>query len=305
MTICHPRFFPTAPIEIGGKQLRKNYNHMKELGLISKLSINRFTDFGAYLALSDGGEVLLPKGYLKGEEKEGDIVEVFVYTDSEDRPVAVTQKPLVLANDFAVLEAKEVTKFGAFMDWGLPKDLFVPNGEMAKPMIAGQKYLVRLCVDFKSTRLIGVSKYREFIDPAPYDYEPGNEVAGLVFEKTDLGFKVLLEDRYEGLLYSNEVFQPLELGSTRKLWVKKRRDDGRLDLQLLPTGRVKYDEGSEKILAILEAKGFLALHDKSDPADIQTVLGMSKKHFKQCVGQLFRARLLTIASDGIYLSKED
>ncbi|WP_026967095.1 CvfB family protein [Algoriphagus terrigena] len=278
---------------------------MKELGQVSKLSINRFTDYGAYLALSDGGEVLLPKGYLKGEEREGDIVEVFVYTDSEDRPVAVTQKPLIFLDEFAVLEAKEVTKFGAFMDWGLPKDLFVPNSEMAKPMTPGEKYLIRLCVDFKSTRLIGVSKYREFMYPAPKDYEPGNEVEGQIFEKTELGYKVLLEDRYEGLIYANEVFQPLEIGSVRKLWVKKRREDGKLDLQLLPTGRVKYDEGSEKILAILEKKGFLPLHDKSDPAEIQQQLGMSKKHFKQCIGQLFRARVITLAADGVYLNKED
>jgi len=278
---------------------------MKELGLISSLPINRFTDFGAYLALSDGGEVLLPKGYLKGEEKEGDHVEVFVYTDSEDRPVAVTQRPLLLLDEFAVLEAKEVTSFGAFMDWGLPKDLFVPNAEIAKPMSAGEKYLIRLCVDYKSDRLIGVSKYREFMYPAPRDFEPGNEVEGMIFEETDLGYKVLLEDRYEGLLYRNEVFQPLELGSVRKLWVKKRRDDGKIDLQLLPPGRVKYDEGSEKILAALESEGFLPLHDKSEPADIQSSLGMSKKHFKQCIGQLFRARMIRIGEDGIYLNRED
>ncbi len=277
---------------------------MKELGLINKLKINRFTDFGAYLALSDGGEVLLPKGYLTGEEKEGDVVEVFVYTDSEDRPVAVTQKPLALLDDFAVLEAKEVTKFGAFMDWGLPKDLFVPNGEMAKNMEVGQKYLIRVCVDFKSTRLIGVSKYRDFINPAPQDFEPGNEAEGLIFEKTDLGYKVLIDDQYEGLIFSNEVFQPLEIGSTRKLWIKKRRDDGRLDLQVLPVGRVKYDEGSEKILSILEEKGFLPLHDKSDPAEIQAILGMSKKHFKQCIGQLFKARQIVIGPDGISVSRD-
>jgi predicted RNA-binding protein (virulence factor B family) len=272
---------------------------MKELGLISKLPINRFTDYGAYMALSDGGEVLLPKGYLKGDEKEGDELEVFVYTDSEDRPVAVTQKPDAMLDDFAVLEAKEVTKFGAFMDWGLPKDLFVPNAEMAKPMTPGQRYLVRVCVDFRSNRLIGVSKYREFIYPAPKDYEPGNEVEGLIFEKTELGYKVLLEDRYEGLIYANEVFQPLEIGSVRKLWVKKRRDDGRIDLQILPVGRVKYDEGSERILAILEEKGFLPLHDKSDPAEIQAILGMSKKHFKQCIGQLYKARQIAIRPEGI------
>lgn len=277
---------------------------MKELGLISKLTINRFTDFGVYLALSDGGEVLLPKGYLKGDEKEGDEVEVFVYTDSEDRPVAVTDRPIVLLDEFAVLECKEVTKFGAFMNWGLLKDLFVPNAEMAKPMTPGQKYLIRVCVDYKSDRLIGVSKYREFMYPAPKDYEPGNECEGLIFEKTELGYKVLLEDRYEGLIYANEVFQPLEIGARRKLWVKKTRDDGKIDLQLLPVGRVKYEEGAEKILEILEEKGFLPLHDKSDPEEVKQLLGMSKKHFKQCIGQLYKAREIVIQEDGISLSRD-
>lgn len=277
---------------------------MKELGLVNTLRINRFTDFGAYMALSDGGELLLPKGYLLGEEKEGDELVVFVYTDSEDRPVAVTDRPIALLDEFAVLICKEVTSFGAFMDWGLLKDLFVPNAEMAKPMTVGQKYLIRVCVDFKSTRLIGVSKYGEFMYPAPKDYMSGNEVQGMIFERTDLGYKVLLEDRYEGLLYANEVFQELNLGETRKLWVKKRRDDGKIDLQLLPIGKVKYDEGSEKILRVLDQKGFLPLHDKTDPEKIKELLGMSKKHFKQCIGQLYKAREIVIHEDGISLSND-
>jgi hypothetical protein len=277
---------------------------MKELGLVNRLYINRFTDFGAYLALQDGEEVLLPKGYLKGEEKEGDEVTVFVYTDSEDRPVAVTDTPHLILDQFGVLTCKEVTSFGAFMDWGLLKDLFVPNAEMAKPMTTGQKYLIRVCVDYRSDRLIGVSKYREFMHPAPTDYVAGNECEGLIFEKTELGYKVLLEDRYEGLIFSNEVFQDLEIGEVRKLWVKKRRDDGKLDLQLLPFGRVKYEEGAEKILQIIQDKGFLPIHDKSDPETIQKVLGMSKKQFKQCIGQLYKAREITIHEDGISMSRD-
>lgn len=277
---------------------------MRELGLVNRLYINRFTDFGAYLALSNGEEVLLPKGYLTGDEQVGEAVTVFVYTDSEDRPVAVTDTPLLLLDEFAVLSCKEVTSFGAFMDWGLLKDLFVPNAEMAKPMTAGQKYLIRLCLDYKSNRLIGVSKYREFIHPAPKDYLPGNECEGLLFEKTDLGYKVLLEARYEGLLYSNEVFQELTLGEVRKVWVKKRREDGKLDLQLLPFGRVKYEEGAEKILKVLQEKGFLPLHDKSDPEAIQQVLQMSKKQFKQCIGQLYKAQEIVIHEDGISINRE-
>jgi predicted RNA-binding protein (virulence factor B family) len=278
---------------------------MKELGLISKLSINRFTDFGAYLALSSGEEVLLPKGYLLGEEKEGDIVEVFIYTDSEDRPVAVTQKPMAILDDFAVLEAKEVTSFGAFMDWGLPKDLFVPKAEMGKNMVVGDKYLVKVCVDYRTDRLIGVTKYRDFIDPAPDSLQAGDEVEGMIFEKTNLGFKVLIDGLFEGLLFGNEVFQPLTLGEKRKMYVKQRREDGKLDLQLLAPGRIKYDEGSELILSLLEEKGFLPLHDKSSPEDIQRILSMSKKHFKQCVGQLYKARLIQIQEDGISLTGED
>ncbi|UZD23369.1 S1-like domain-containing RNA-binding protein [Algoriphagus halophytocola] len=275
---------------------------MNELGLISKLPINRFTDFGAYLALSSGEEVLLPQGYLKGEEKEGDEVEVFVYTDSEDRPVAVTQKPKVLLDEFAVLEVKEVTSFGAFLDWGLPKDLLVPNSEMGKNMEVGEKYLVKVCLDYKTNRLIGVNKYRDFIRLSPLDWEAGKEVSGMIFEETDLGFKVLVENEFEGLLYKNEVFQPLEMGEVRKLFIKKNREDGKLDLQLLAPGRAKYDEGSEKILSILESKGFLALHDKSDPEAIKAELGMSKKHFKQCIGQLYKARMIQIQPDGISLN---
>lgn len=276
---------------------------MKELGIISKLPINRFTDFGAYLALDSGEEVLLPKGYLLGDEKEGDEVEVFVYTDSEDRPVAVTQRPYLLLDEFAVLEVREVTSFGAFLDWGLPKDLFVPKSEIGQNMEVGKKYLVRLCVDYKTNRLIGVNKYRDFIRLAPLDWEEGKEVGGIIFDGTDLGFKVLVEGEYEGLLFRNEVFQPLEIGEKRSVFIKKNREDGKLDLQLLPPGRIKYDEGSGKILSILETKGFLALHDKSAPGEIQSALGMSKKHFKQCIGQLYKAKMIQLLPDGIRLNE--
>ncbi|WP_026954191.1 CvfB family protein [Algoriphagus vanfongensis] len=275
---------------------------MKELGQISRLPINRFTDFGAYLELESGEEVLLPKSYLTGDEREDDYIQVFVYTDSEDRPVAVTEMPRLILDEWAVLDVKEVTSFGAFLDWGLPKDLLVPNSEMGKNMEAGKRYLVRLCMDYRSNRLIGSSKHRDFIGPAPEDIQPGEEVDGLIFEKTDLGFKVLVDDEFEGLIYANEVFEDLKIGERRKLFVKKRREDGKLDLQVLPTGRVKYEEGAEKILSLLKEKSFLPLHDKSDPEEIKKVLSMSKKHFKQCIGQLYKAREIQILEDGIALA---
>jgi len=274
---------------------------MKELGKINSLLINRFTPNGAYLALREGGEVLLPKSYLKGTEKEGDEIEVFVYTDSEDRPVAVTNRPVALLDEFAVMEAKEITQFGAFLDWGLPKDLFIPKAEMGKPMMLGEKYLVRVCRDYKTDRLIGVSKYEDFLIKDTQGFEVGQEIEAVIFEETDLGFKALIEGSFEGLLYKNEVFQPLNIGDKMRVFVKKRREDGKLDLQLLPIGREKYEEGAEKILEVLKVRKFLPLHDKSSPESIKELLGMSKKHFKQSIGQLYKAKKITIKDDGIEL----
>ncbi|EON77473.1 hypothetical protein ADIS_2003 [Lunatimonas lonarensis] len=278
---------------------------MEELGVISTLPIARFTDNGAYLTLSDGGEVLLPKGYLRGDEKEGDEQEVFIYTDSEDRPVAVKERPVAMLDEFAVMEAKEVTKFGAFMDWGLLKDLFVPKAEMLSPMERGKKYLVRVCVDYRTNRLIGVSKYRDFLLEDTRGYQPGQEVLALVFEETDLGLKVLIENSFEGLLYRNEVFSPIEVGDKVRAFIKKVREDGKLDLLLTPMGRQKYDEGCEQVLKELSKTGFLPLHDKSDPDDIRKVLGMSKKHFKQSIGQLYKQNRILIQENGILLVEEE
>lgn len=275
---------------------------MKELGKFNSLLIRRFTANGAYLLLEDGTEVLLPKSYLSGTEKEGEEINAFIYTDSEDRPVAVTTVPKAQLDEFAVLEVREVTKFGAFLDWGLPKDLFVPNSEMAKSMEKGQKYLIRVCRDFKTDRLIGVSKYQDFLIRDTQGFEPGQEVKALVFEETDLGFKVLIENSFEGLLYKNEVFQTLEPGDLVIAYIKKRREDGKLDLQLLPNGREKYEAGAEKILELLKVKKFLPLHDKSSPESIKELLGMSKKHFKQSIGQLYKARKIYIKENGIELA---
>ncbi|WP_194775818.1 CvfB family protein [Pararhodonellum marinum] len=274
---------------------------MKEIGTINSLLINRFTPNGAYLALRDGEEVLLPKYYLSGEEKEGEEVEVFIYTDSEDRPVAVTDRPKAILDEFAVMEAKEITKFGAFMDWGLPKDLFVPAAEMHKKMEAGEKYLIRVCLDHQTDRLIGVSKYEAFLETDTQGFEEGQEVKALVFDETELGYKALIEGNFEGLIYKNETFQNLGIGDQVQAFIKKRREDGKLDLQLTPIGRQKYEEGAEKILQTLKVRNFLPLHDHSSPEEIKKTLGMSKKHFKQCIGQLYKAKKIRILKEGIEL----
>ncbi|MDN3670915.1 S1-like domain-containing RNA-binding protein [Echinicola jeungdonensis] len=274
---------------------------MKELGRISTLSINRFTANGAYLQLSNGNEVLLPKSYLQGDEQEGDEKTVFIYTDSEDRPVAITQKPIALVDEFALMRAKTITSFGAFMDWGLPKDLFVPKSEMGKPIQAEEKYLVMVCVDYKTNRLIGVSKYQDFILSDTENFSEGQEVEILVFEKTELGFKVLIDGNYEGLIYENEIFEPLQVGDKKRAYIKKKREDGKLDVQLNPIGRQKYEEGAEKILETLKVQKFLPLHDKSSPEEIKKTLGMSKKHFKQSIGQLYKSKRILLHKDGIEL----
>ncbi len=275
---------------------------MKELGKISHLPISRFTANGAYLTLSNGKEVLLPNNYLQGDEKEGDEKTVFIYTDSEDRPVAITDRPIALLDEFAVMKAKSTTSIGAYMDWGLPKDLFVPKSEMGKPIQEGEKYLVMVCVDYKTDRLIGVSKYQDFILRDTETLTEGQEVEICVFEETELGFKVLINDNYEGLIYENEIFEPLQVGDKRRAFIKKKRDDGKLDVQLNPIGRQKYEEGAEKILETLKVKKFLPLHDKSSPEEIKKTLGMSKKHFKQSIGQLYKSKRILLHNDGIELN---
>ena len=278
---------------------------MQELGLVSRLPIQRFTDNGAYVLLSDNEEVLLPKRYLTGEEKEGDELDVFIYTDSEDRPVAVTDTPKALLDEFAVMEVKDVTPFGAFVEWGMIKDLFVPKSEMQRPMEVGKSYLVRVCLDHQTNRLIGVSKYEDFLINDTRGFQMGQEVQALVFDRTDLGFKALMENSFEGLIYKNEVFQPLSIGDRVRAFVKKIREDGKLDLQLTPIGRQKFEEGAELILEKLQKVGFLPLHDKSEPEAIKKELGMSKKHFKQAIGQLYRKNLILIKEEGIELVGED
>lgn len=274
---------------------------MKELGTISQLPINRFTANGAYLALQEGGEVLLPQSYLSGDEKEGEIVEVFIYTDSEDRPVAVKERPKALLDEFAVMEVKDLTSIGAFVDWGLRKDLFIPKSEMAKDMKSGLKYLVRVCLDHRTNRLIGVAKYRDFIIDDTRGFEEGQEVEVLVFERSPLGYKVLIENSFEGIVYLSETFEEVQIGDVRRAFIKNKRDDGKLDLQWTPLGRQKYEEGAEKILTFLKDKKFLPLHDKSSPEEIKQLLGMSKKHFKQSIGQLYKLRRINLVPGGIEL----
>jgi len=278
---------------------------MIELGKMNTLKINRTVDFGVYLG--DGTEeVLLPQKYLPESAKVGDMIEVFAYKDSEERPVATTLKPLIQLDEFASLEVKDVTDFGAFMDWGLEKDLFVPYKEQAMSMRKGERHVIRLCMDFKTNRLVGVSKIQGFIERDTSELEEKQEVDLLIFGKTDLGYNVLIEGKYQGLVFHNEVFEKINIGDARKGYIKEvREEDGKVDVSLRPFGV----EGIDSSISIIWDKlsstpdGHLAVSDKSDPDQIKELFGMSKKAFKKAIGGLYKEGRITITPDGITVVK--
>lgn len=276
---------------------------MIEIGKYNILKVNRAVDFGFYL--TDGHEeVLLPKKWIPEGADIGKNVEVFIYTDSEDRLIATTMKPKASLDDFAALEVTSTTGFGAFLDWGLEKDLLLPKNEQIKPHSVGEKAVVKVCLDFKTNRLIAVSKLGSFLKPVPESLQPGTEVEVLVYNQTPLGFQVLVNGAYGGLLYENEVFEDLKIGDKRTAWVKKKREDDKLDLSLKPFGKEGMKSDREKVLeAIKEAGGSLKLGDKSEPEEINKVLNMSKKAFKRAIGILYKEKLISLQDHEIQLKQ--
>ena len=272
------------------------------IGRTQELEVIKIVDFGAYLDGGDTGEILIPKRYLPQGCAVGDKVEVFVYFDSEDRIVATTEKPYAQVGQFAYLRVAAINPVGVFLDWGLQKDLLVPFREQQKRMEEGKSYAVYIYVD-EETRLIAAStKLDRYFKPAPADYEPGREVDLLITSKSDLGFKAIVDGAYSGLLYGNEVFKDLKDGERVKGFVKKVREDGKMDISLRRPGYGEIEELSEKILARLEeAGGFIAVTDKSSPQQISDLFGASKKSYKKAVGALYRKRLIIMDEKGIKL----
>lgn len=274
---------------------------MIEIGAYNILKVNRAVDFGFYL--TDGHEeVLLPKKWIPEGADIGKNVEVFIYTDSEDRLIATTMKPKATLGDFAALEVTSTTGFGAFLDWGLEKDLLLPKNEQIKPVAVGEKAVVKVCLDFKTNRLIGVSKLGSFLQPVPESLQPGQEVEVLVYNQTPLGYQVMVNEQFGGLLYENEVFEDLRIGDKRTAWVKKRREDDKLDVSLKPFGKEGMKSDKEKVLeALKEEGGTLALGDKSEPAEISKKINMSKKAFKRAIGMLYKEQLISLSDHEIQL----
>lgn len=277
-------------------------SHIK-LGKYNQLEVVKEVDFGVYLNGDEDGEILLPKRYVPEGTKPGDILNVFIYLDMEERLVATTLQPYVQVGEFACLEVAWVNQFGAFLNWGLMKDLFVPFREQKMKMQKGKRYVVYVHLDEESYRIVASAKVEHFLSTEEPDYQPGQEVEVLVWQRTDLGYKVIVENKFSGMLYHNEIFQPLEVGMRLTAFVKQVRPDGKIDLVLQQAGVRKVDDFSEVLWQyIKDNDGFTPLNDKTDAEVIYHTFGVSKKTFKKAVGELYKKRRIVLKEDGIHLA---
>ena len=275
---------------------------MAQIGKLNHLEVLKELDFGIYLDGGDLGEILMPKRYVPEGTMLGDFIESFIYLDSEDRLIATTEKPLALVEEFALLEVVSVTPVGAFLNWGLPKDLFVPFREQRKPMEVGKKYLVYIYLDTDSKRIAASSKIEQFLDNIPVDYDENEEVDLIIVNETDLGYNAIIDYSHLGILYKNEVFQELNPGDKVQGFIKKIRTDGKIDLRLDKIGYEKITSFVDRIIIELQKnKGFLPLTDKSSPEEIYKIFKISKKNFKAAIGALYKKRFIALEEDGIRL----
>jgi predicted RNA-binding protein (virulence factor B family) len=273
---------------------------MVEIGKRNYLRISRTVDFGAYLDGDELGEILIPKRYLPERVQIDDSLEVFVYNDSEDRLVAVTDFPIAQVGDFAWLNVKSVNSFGAFLEWGLPKDLLVPFREQNKKLIEGKQYLVYIFLDLMTRRIVASTKLDKFLDNVPPEYSQGEEVNIIVSNETDLGFKVIVNSCHWGILYKNLLFKKIEPGQKLTAYVLKVREDEKIDVTLQKPGLSDIIELTDIILNELKNhNGFLPLTDKTDPEEIYMRFGVSKKNFKKALGDLYKRKKISIENDGI------
>lgn len=275
------------------------------LGKHNTLTAFRETEFGWYLTdESQSEEVLMPKRFTPEKFAEGDKLKVFIFNDSEDRATATTQEPKIVRDTFACLQVAEVTQFGAFMDWGMDKQLLVPFSEQRRPMEAGNYYIIYLYLDEETDRLVGSNKWSKFVEKEDIDLEEGQEVDLLIAEGSNLGVKVIINNEYEGLVFQNEIFHDIHRGDKIKGYIKKVREDGKVDVSLQKQGYVNaISDISNKVLTEIKNRGgHLNLTDKSAPGEIYAQLEMSKKNFKKAIGGLYKQKLIRIEKDGLYLN---
>lgn len=274
---------------------------MLKIGNYNTLKIAKETPQGLYLD-SDQGEILLPRRYVVEDMKIGDDLTIFIYTDSEDRLVATSEKPLVTVGEFGFLRVKELTPFGAFMDWGLSKDLLVPHREQHRPMQTGEYYIIRACLDHKTQRVIGVNRISAFLEKNDIKLTENEKVTLLPYENTTLGTMCIINHLYVGMLYKNEIFKTLKLGSYTEGYIKKIREDQKIDLSLRLEG---FDHIKDQCTVIIEKLkengGILPFSDKSSPEEIKATFEMSKKTFKKLIGNLYKQNRIEIKSHEIRL----
>jgi predicted RNA-binding protein (virulence factor B family) len=273
-------------------------------GKYNTLSIVKIVDFGVYLDGDDLGEILLPMKWVPEGCKPDDEIEVFLYFDSEDRLIATTMKPFAVVGEFAMLTAKAVNEIGAFLDWGLEKDLLVPYREQNAKMVVGRSYLVYIYSDPQGGRIAASARLERFINLEPADYKPLEEVDLLLWRTTDIGYMAIINNKHEGMLYASDVFEDLDRGQRLKGYITKVREDGKIDLTLTKPGYEKIDEMAERILELLrDNKGYMDLNDKSPAEEIYLMCGMSKKNFKKSIGALYKQKLIDIEEGGIRMVK--
>jgi len=276
---------------------------MLKIGQYNELVVQRKVDFGFYLNPKPD-EVLLPRKYAAQGTKPGDTLRVFVYTDSEDRPVATTRTPRAVVGAFAYLTAKDQAPFGMFMDWGLEKDLLVPRKEQQPGMRVGRKYVVKVCLDKRTHRVYGTTHIASNCGPASKTLSVGTQVDVLVYRISKVGYLVVAENSFAGMLYKDQVFESLEVGDRRKAYVNRIREDGKIDLSLKKPGFGSLTISGRKIMVKLQqAGGFIPYHDKSPPEEIRATFALSKKEFKRAIGGLYKAGRIEIRKDGIRLKK--
>jgi len=276
-------------------------NETLKIGEINILIIDRDTTPGLFLRCQDGSDVLLPNQYVTSTMHVGDTIDVFVYTDSEDRPVASTVMPKAMVNQLAFVEVVDTTSIGAFVNWGLPKDLFIPRVMQKVPFKVGEKRIVRVILDEQTNRLVGTEKISAALIDAPKTFYPNTPVEFMIIAKTPMGYKAIVDDRYEGMLYANEVFETVRSGQIKSGFVKLRREDGKLDLTLQKVGKEKANDASDKIFKMLQDNGgMLPYNYKSDAEQIQKKFALSKKNFKAALTKLCDAKKIIIKENGIY-----
>ena len=276
------------------------------LGKYNQLEVVKEVDFGVYLDGDEDGEILLPKRYVPEGCVPGDMLNVFIYLDMDERLVATTLEPYVQVGEFACLEVAWVNQFGAFLNWGLMKDLFVPYREQKAKMVKGGKYMVYAYIDEESYRIVASAKVERFLSKDRPEYEPGEEVDILVWQRTDLGYKVIVDNKFGGMLYHNEIFQPLQPGKQLRAYIKQVREDGKIDVELQKGGYKKIDDFAETLLRYIESQGgYTDLNDKTDAAVIYNAFGVSKKTFKKAVGDLYKKRLIVLEEGGMRLVPQD